>query len=38
MVPTMVATPALRQAQEGTLVHSSEQVLAMKWVRQRSGS
>ena len=30
MVGTMVATPSLRQAQEGTLVPSSEQVLAMK--------
>ena len=38
MVCTMVATPALRQAQEGTLGHLAEQVLAMKWVRQRSGS
>ena len=34
----MVATPALGQAQEGTLGHLGEQVLAMKWVRQRSGS
>ena len=38
MVRTMVATPALRQAQKGTLGHSGEQVLAMKWVRQHSDS
>ena len=29
MVRTMVATPALRQAQKGTLGHLAEQVLAM---------
>ena len=31
MVRAMVTTPALRQTQEGTLGHSGEQVLAMKW-------
>ena len=30
MVGTMVGTPTMRQAQEGTLGHSREQVLAMK--------
>ena len=37
MVRTMVATPALRQAQEGTLGHSGEQTFpARRWVVERT--